>query len=210
MKLLHVDSSIQGTNSASRLVTAAIVAKLQRVIPNLDIHYRDLVAMPMPHLTLAHLPHDHPLSRVDALLDHDGSAQLISKQVLDEFLQSDVVVIGVPMYNFSIPSQLKAWIDRIVIPGRTFHYAEGRAQGLVGDKRVILAVTRGGSYEPPALTAAFEYAQSYLRSIFTFIGISHPVVIVAEGLQLGAETRAAALDRAIASVDSIIDASIAA
>lgn len=206
MKLLHVDSSIQGTASTSRLITAAIVARLHREMSDLDIRHRDLTVAPLPHLTLTHLPPDHPLSRTAEPHDDGGHEQAASQEVLEEFLQSDIVVIGVPMYNFSIPSQLKAWIDRIVVPGRTFHYAEGKAQGLAGGKRVILALTCGGIYEPPAPTAAFEHAQSYLRSILAFIGISNPVLVVAEGLQLGAETRAAALQRALASVEAIVGA----
>ena len=137
MKLLHLDSSILGENSVSRAVSAAVVAQLKSAHPQLEVAYRDLVADPLPHLTLA------------ALADHE---------LVDQFLASDVVVIGAAMYNFSLATQLKAWIDRVSIAGKTFRYTEAGAQGLAGGKRVIVALSRGGLYGAGSPAAAMRSA----------------------------------------------------
>src|SRR5712691_5110955 len=131
MKLLHIDSSILGEASASRELSAAIVQAVNRAMPGAEIIRRDLVADPIPHLDSGLL-----------------AATLKGSAVLDEFLGADIVVIGTPMYNFTIPSQLKAWLDRIVIVGKTVRYTEAGAQGLMGDKKVIIASSRGGLYAP--------------------------------------------------------------
>lgn len=191
MKLLHIDSSILGENAASRPITAAIVDRFRKDVPVLEVTYRDLAANPLPHLTPAHLPGAHPLSA------SPGDEQVASQQALDEFLAADIVVIGAPMYNFTIPSQLKAWIDRILIPGKTFQYTENGPKGLAGDKRIIAVVSRGGLYGPETPSAAAEHVETYLRTVFAFIGATNPEFIIAEGLQLGAEQRQAALDGAL-------------
>src|SRR6185312_548318 len=144
MKLLHIDSSILGSHSKSRRLTAAIVARFKREYPRIEIVYRDLAAAPPPHMTLASLPGDHPSSAFAGPLDE--VAQRVrdeSQRVLDEFMAADIVVLGVPMYNWSIATQLKAWIDIIVVPGKTFQYGpQGPEEGLAGNKRVIVAITR--------------------------------------------------------------------
>ena len=122
MKLLHVDSSILGQNSASRELSAAIVARWQAAHPGLQVSYRDLDAMPLPHLSSG------------SLAGADSAEAADAERVMQEFLAADVVVIGAPMYNFGIPSTLKAWIDRITVAGRTFHYTETGPQGLAGGK----------------------------------------------------------------------------
>lgn len=187
MKLLHIDSSILGDNSVSRKVSAAIVAELRSEDPSREVAYRDLVVEPLAHFTLAQLP------------DTEAST---SRAILDEFLEADIVVIGAPMYNFTVPSQLKAWLDRILIAGKTFRYGANGVEGLAGGKQVILAVSRGGLYGPGAPAAGFEHLETYLRSVFGFIGIT-PEVVIAEGVQIGAEQRAAALQSAMAAVASL-------
>ncbi len=149
MKLLHIDSSILGANSVSRQVAAAAVNRLRLLDPNLDITYRELAAEPLAHLTLSHLSVDHPLSAMAVSSDPAALqvGRVASQAALDEFLAADIVVIGAPMYNFTIPSQLKAWIDRILVPGKTFQYGPDGVKGLAGDKRVIVAISRGGVYE---------------------------------------------------------------
>lgn len=185
MTVLHLDSSILGANSVSRTVSAAVVERLAAEHPGTAIVRRDLAADPLPHLTLADLPAVHPLS-----VASDGSS---GDAVLAEFLEADTVVIGVPMYNFGIPSQLKAWFDRILVPGVTFSYGANGPEGLVGDKRVILTLSRGGVFQPGA---ASEHAESHLRSILGFIGIT-PEIVIAEGVGYGPEARQAALDGAL-------------
>jgi len=203
MKLLHIDSSILGANSVSRPIAAAVVDRLRRSEPNLEITYRDLVAAPLPHLTLAQLPSDHPLS---ALAPSSNTAQqdkAASQAVLEEFLAADIVVIGTPMYNFAIPSQLKAWIDRILVPGKTFQYGQDGVKGLAGDKRVIVVISRGGFYGQETPSAAAEHAESYLRTALGFIGVTAPEIIVAEGIQRGPEHRQTAVEGALQAANNL-------
>lgn len=191
--LLHLDSSILGDHSVSRQVSAAIVARLTAADPSLTIVYRDLAADPLPHATPASMPADHPLS--------GGKGDAASQQALDEFLAADIVVVGAPMYNFSIPTQLRAWIDRILVPGKTFAYGAGGAvEGLATGKRVIVALARGGHYADPAFAAAAEHAETYLRWVFGFIGIT-PEFIVADGIAAG--QRDAALEGALRSAGEL-------
>jgi FMN-dependent NADH-azoreductase len=179
MNLLHVDSSVLGANSASRALSAAAVAELTDADPGLKVTYRDLVADPLPHLAGEHLP---------ALMQGGGG-----EAALEEFLAADIVVVGVAVYNFGVPSQLKAWIDRLCVAGKTFRYTETGPQGLAGGKRVILTVARGGFYGPGSPAAAFEHAETYLRSVFGFMGVTDLEVIVAEGLRVGEDQRKAAM-----------------
>jgi FMN-dependent NADH-azoreductase len=116
--------------------------------------------------------------------------------VLEEFLAADTVVIGAPMYNFTLPSQLKAWIDRILVAGSTFRYTEAGPEGLAGGKRVIVALARGGFYDGGSPAAGLEHLESYLRGIFNFIGIE-PEFVAADGLNFGPEQREESLKAAL-------------
>lgn len=190
MKLLHLDSSILGETSVSRSVSAAIVKTLRDATPGIEITYHDLVAEPLPHLTLSFLPSRYPLAGDAVNSDPSEQHRLASEAVLTEFLASDIVVIGAPMYNFTVASQLKAWIDRIVIAGRTFRYTpEGVVIGLCGDKRVIIAVSRGGIYGERTPNAGNEHLETYLTSIFRFMGVIRLEFIVAEAIQITPEHR---------------------
>lgn len=181
MKLLHIDSSVLGENSASRSMTAAIVARLRAEHPGIEASRRDLAAQTLPHFTPV-LAEGHPC------VARNG-------EILDEFLAADIVVIGAPMYNFTIPTQLKAWLDRVLIAGRTFRYTENGPEGLAGGKRVIIASSRGGIYsEGPAQTVDFQ--ETYLKHVFGVIGIRDVEFVRAEGLNLGAEQRETAMTRA--------------
>ena len=204
MKLLHIDSSILGAHSVTRRVTAMIVGKLKDRNPHMEVTYRDLVAAPPPHMTLASLPSDHPSS---AFLGPLGSAaQRVrdeSQRMLDEFMAADVVVLGVPMYNWTIPTQLKAWIDVIIVPGKTFTYgAQGAEVGLVGNKRVIVAIARGAFYSSET-AAASEHAESYLRTVLSFIGVNNPEFVVAECVAGGDQNKAKALASALDAVEQL-------
>jgi FMN-dependent NADH-azoreductase len=186
MKLLHVDASILGANSASRRLSAAAVERLNKATPGLEIVYRDLAAEPLSHLTGEHLAAAHGAVPESPTVQKDIAA---SQTALADFLAADIIVIGAPMYNFTIPSQLKAWIDRIVIAGKTFRYGPNGAEGLAGNKRVVIAISRGGLYGPGAPAAALEHLETYLRAVFGFIGVTNLEIIVAEGLQIGPEQR---------------------
>jgi FMN-dependent NADH-azoreductase len=199
MKLLHIDSSVLGPHSVSRKVSAAITERLRQATPDLDVVYRDLSATPLPHLNASHLAAAQGAAS-SAEVQQDVA---IGQAVLDEFLAADTVVLGAPMYNFTIPSQLKAWIDRILIAGKTFKYGAQGPEGLAGNKRVIVAISRGGFYGAGTPTAALEHLESYLRGVFGFMGIKHPEFISADGVQVGPEHREKALANALQAVTNL-------
>ncbi|HEX3398006.1 MAG TPA: FMN-dependent NADH-azoreductase [Steroidobacteraceae bacterium] len=193
MQLLHIDSSVLGANSVSRLLTAEIVARQVALHPGTTVIHRDLATDAALHLSAAHLAAWQGGPVEDALLDADlakGGA------FLEEIFASDIIVIGAPMYNFSIPSQLKAWIDRVVIAGKSFRYGANGAEGLVKNKKVFIASSRGGVYVPDSPAAALEHHESYLRGVLAFIGMTDVTVIRAEGLASGAEARQSAISKA--------------
>ena len=192
MTILHIDSSILGQRSVSRELSALIVERLTDGSKH-GVTYRDLVAENLPHFTAVTAPAAHPLSNTAPALDEAQAAQRAnSDAILQEFMAADTVVLGVPMYNFSVPSELKAWLDRVIVPGTTFRYDAHGVKGLAGGKRVILAIARGGAYGPEAGMASFEHAESFLRVAFGFMGITNIEVVVAEGLNVEA-TKAKAL-----------------
>ena len=201
MKLLHIDSSILGEASASRQLSAAIVQALTRAMPRLEVVRRDLDADPILHLDsrlLAAVRPDIAAASATRPADEKGAA------ALEEFLGADIVVIGAPMYNFTIASQLKAWLDRIIIAGKTFGYTEAGAKGLAVGKKVIIASSRGGLYAPGTPQAANDFQETYLRTILGFIGIEDIEIVRAEGLAYGPEQREAAMRAALASVSSVV------
>ena len=199
MKLLHIDSSVLGPHSVSRQVSAAIVDRLRKATPGLEIVYRDLATTPLAHLSGPHLAAAQGAAP-QADLQRDLAA---GQAVIDEFLAADIVVLGAPMYNFTIPSQLKAWIDRIVVAGKTFKYGEQGVEGLAGNKRVIIAVSRGGYYGAGSPAAAGEYVETYLRWVFGFIGVTNLEFISADGIQVGPEHREKAVAGALHAASSL-------
>ena len=199
MKLLHIDSSVLGPHSVSRQVSAAIVDSLRKVTPGLEIVYRDLATTPLAHLSGPHLAAAQGAAP-DAALQPDLAA---GQAVLDEFLAADTVVLGAPMYNFTIPSQLKAWIDRILVAGKTFKYSEQGAEGLAGNKRVIVAISRGGFYGADTPAAVGEHLETYLRWVFGFIGVTNLEFISADGVQVGPEHREKALAGALQAATNL-------
>jgi FMN-dependent NADH-azoreductase len=199
MKLLHIDSSVLGPHSVSRKVSAAIADRLLKTTSGLDIVYRDLTTTPLSHLSGSHLA-----AMQGAPSSAEVQAELAAGQaVLDEFLAADIVVLGAPMYNFTIPSQLKAWIDRIVVAGKTFGYGANGPQGLAGNKRVIVAISRGGFYGADTPMAALEHLETYLRSVFGFIGVTNLEFISADGIQIGPEHREKALASALQAATNL-------
>lgn len=186
MNLLHIDTSILGGNSVSREVSATIAKRLSQAQPEVHVTYRDLAAAPLPHLSGDNLAAVRGAVPESAALREDI---VVSQKVLDEFLAADTVVIGAPMYNFTIPSQLKTWIDRILVAGKTFRYTAAGPQGLAGNKRVIIAISRGGFYGPGTPAAAAEHLETYLRTVFGFIGVTNLEIIAAEGVNIGPEQR---------------------
>jgi FMN-dependent NADH-azoreductase len=200
MRLLHLDSSILGANSASRQLSAAAVDRFRKQLPGLEVAYRDLAAEPLLHLSGEHLAAGQGAVPESQTVQTDIAA---SQAVLEEFLAADIVVIGAPMYNFTLPSQLKSWIDRIVVVGKTFRYGASGAEGLAGNKQIVVAVSRGGFYGAGTPSAAMEHLETYLRGVFDFIGVTNLEIIVAEGLQVGPEQREKAMQDALHTATSL-------
>lgn len=184
MKLLHLDSSALGANSVTRELSAAVVARWKDSVPCIAIEYRDLDADPVPHLT------GEVLGKANPAHGAEGD------RLLAQFMASDVVVIGAPMYNFGVPSTLKAWIDRIAVAGKTFRYSETGPVGLAGGKQVIVASGRGSILgNGPA-----DFQENYLRQVFSFLGILDITFVRAEGVGLSPQHRTDALAAAHASI----------
>jgi FMN-dependent NADH-azoreductase len=151
------------------------VDQLRATDPGAEVVTRDLVSEPLPHLTL------------EAFAD---------TSTLDEFLAADTIVIGAPMYNFTLPTQLKAWLDRILIAGKTFRYTENGPEGLANGKRVVIALARGGFYDQGSPASALEHLKTYLNGVFNFIGIE-PEFVAADGLAVSAEHRDTSIKQAL-------------
>ena len=185
MKLLHLDSSALGANSVTRELSAAIAARWQEAHPGLELAYRDLDAEHVAHLTGA------------VLGKADGAQAAEGERLLTQFLEADVVVIGAPMYNFGVPSTLKAWIDRIAVAGRTFRYTEQGPQGLAGGKQIVVASGRGSLYgdDSPA-----DFQEAYLRQVFGFLGVDDVRFVRAEGVAFSPAHRSEALASAHAAI----------
>ena len=177
MKILKVDSSTNGGDSVSRELTDMIVEKLKSDNPDADIVTRDLGIEPLAHLN----PITTGAIRMgeDDWTDDMKAAAPAEKAILEEFLSADVVVIGAPMYNFTIPSALKSWIDRLGVPRVTFRYSENGPEGLAGGRKIIVASARGGNYGDDS---PMDFQESLLETFFNFIGIDDITVIRAEGV----------------------------
>jgi FMN-dependent NADH-azoreductase len=196
VKLLHVDSSILGDHSVSRKISSTVADALRATMPGLEVVYRDLDANPAPHQSGA-------LMAARALPEAERSPEqardvAAADAILQEFLDADIVVLGAPMYNFGIPSQLKSWIDHLSVAGKTFRYSEAGVEGLAGGKRVILASARGGFYGPDSPAAGLQHQESYLRGFLGFIGVTDIEVVGAEGVNVSPNHKQLALDAALA------------
>ena len=191
MKLLHIDSSILGDNSASRQLSAGVVKAWQAAEPGVEVTYRDVAAEGLNHFSGATLGAlGTPADQRNAAQQHEAE---LSAKTLAEFLAADAVVIAAPMYNFTIPTQLKAWIDRIAVAGQTFRYTEAGPEGLCGNKKVIIVSTSGGLHAGQASGVAHE---DYLKLLLGFLGITDIEIVRAEGLAYGDEVRSKALSEA--------------
>ena len=173
--------------------------RLRKATPGLEIVYRDLTSTPLAHLSGSHLAAAQGAAP-EAALRQDLAA---GQAVLEEFLAADIVALGAPMYNFTIPSQLKAWIDRIVVAGKTFKYGAQGAEGLTGNKRVIVAISRGGFYGAGTPAAVGEHLETYLRWVFGFIGVTNLELISADGVRVGPEHREKALAGALQAATKV-------
>ena len=191
MKLLHIDSSILGDNSASRQLSAGVVKAWQAAEPGVEVTYRDVAAEGINHFSGATLGAlGTPAEQRSAAQQQEAD---VSAKTLAEFLAADAVVIAAPMYNFTIPTQLKAWIDRIAVAGQTFRYTEAGPEGLCGNKKVIIVSTSGGLHAGQATGVAHE---DYLKVLLGFLGITDIEFVRAHGLAYGEEFRTKSLSDA--------------
>ena len=205
--LLHIDASPRGERSHSRRLTQEFVEKWQHVHPNDTVTYRDIGRQPVPHVDEAWIAAGYtpPAERTPELWD----AIRFSDQLVDEFLAADLYVIGTPMYNFSIPSTLKAYIDQIVRVGRTFEFAPENPENpyipLVLDKKMFVISARGASgYGPGGPYESMNYQTPYLATIFGFMGITDVAFIDVENEESGGREFEEAIATARTQIAQII------
>jgi FMN-dependent NADH-azoreductase len=195
MKLLHIDSSPLAGNSVSRQLTERVVAQWRATHPHTKVEYLDLAKDAPTHLNMDSLGF-RAGPNAGGLSDLQRRENEISEKLVTQFLAADVIVVGAPMYNFSVPTQLKAWIDRIAQAGRTFTYTATGPKGLAVGKTVIVASTRGGVYSSNPAMAGLDHQESYLQTVFGFLGITDVRFVRAEGVAMGDEAKAKALTAA--------------
>ncbi len=208
MKLLHLDSSITGQYSVSRVLTAGIVAAQLARHPDTEVIYHDLANEPAMHLSPEHMAVFQGAPVDDEALGEDLA---LGANYMEELFAADVLVIGAPMYNFNIPTQLKSWIDRIVVAGKTFRYTENGPEGLLpAGKKVFIAASNGGFYAGESPARFLEHTVSYLQGVLQHIGLKDVTVIRAEGIGLGPDARKRAIDDALGVIDKFHSVKLAA
>ncbi len=204
MKVLQLDSSILGDASASRQLTHAVVNQLRHGEPDLKVVQRDLGKDPLPHLTPEILATRGTAAELLNELQ-DRQARL-DTELIAELNSADIVVIGAPLYNFTVPTGLKAWIDRIAVAGKTFRYTEQGPDGLLKGNKALIVATSGGAYAGSPVDTMHV---GYLKQVLAFLGITDVEVIRADGLALGPEIRAKAMARAQAQIEDLLVAEAA-
>lgn len=186
MKILHLDSGLFVEQSISRKISREIVAHLSQQKPT-QVIYRDLVSEPIPHLSAETL-----------MANNDELATTLIAEIKD----ADILVIGAPMYNFTIPTQLKAWLDRVLKAGVTFRYTEQGPEGLLTGKTAYIASGRGGKFSSGE-QISLDHQETYLQQVLAFIGITDVHIIRAEGVAMGDELRQQALTAAKEAIAAI-------
>ncbi|HVH01508.1 MAG TPA: FMN-dependent NADH-azoreductase [Amaricoccus sp.] len=194
--ILVIDSAVSGEASVSRALVREAVAALTEGTPARVVH-RDLGRDPVPHLSEATLAG----VRGEPATEAELATRALSDALIAELRAADVIVIGAPMYNFSVSTGLRAWFDHVLRAGETFRYSEAGPKGLLGGKRVIVVESRGGLYsEGPA--QAVDFQEPYLRHLLGFIGLSDVTFVRAEKIGYGPEAREAAIAAATASLQA--------
>lgn len=196
--LLQVDSSPRNERSISRALTKQFIQTWQHADPNSHVTYRDIGRYSVPPIDEAWIAAAFtPTDQVNPDLE---SALKISNELIDELFAADFLVFGIPMYNYSVPANFKAYIDQIVRVRRTFAIDADGYKGLVNGKRAVVITTRGGSYAGSPL----DFQEPYLRAIFEFIGITDIAFIHAENLAMGTEERQRAISSAHTAIHQVI------
>ncbi len=201
--ILHVSSSVRSTGSISRQLSNEFVAKLKSAAAGNSVVLRDLTANPVPHLT------EQMMGAYFTPAEQRSAEQIetvkLSDNLVAELMAADVVVIAAPMYNFSVSSTLKAWIDHIARAGLTFKYGANGPEGLVSGKKFYVFTSRGGVYsEGPA--KVMDFHETYLRAVFGFLGVTDITFIHSEGLAMGDDAVNAALAGSRSAIDGLIAA----
>jgi FMN-dependent NADH-azoreductase len=188
--ILVIDSAVSGEASVSKALVREAVEALTAQGPARVI-YRDLGQAPVPHLTETTLAG----VRGEPATESEQATRALSDELIAELRAADTVVIGAPMYNFSIPTALRSWFDHVLRAGETFSYSEAGPQGLLGGKRVIVVESRGGLYsEGPA--QVYDFQEPYLRHLLGFMGLEDVTFVHAEKIGFGPEARAQAIQSA--------------
>jgi FMN-dependent NADH-azoreductase len=202
--ILVLNSSVLGHASVSRVLVEEAVARLTGVDPGATIVHRDLGAAPIPHLTVATVAG----VRGEPVTDAQLTARTLSNELIAELRNTDTIVIGAPMYNFSISTGLRAWFDHVLRAGETFSYSEAGPQGLLTGKRVIVIESRGGLYsEGPA--RAIDFQEPYLRQLLGFMGLTDVAFIRAEKIGFGPDAREAAVSAAKGKISAVVAEALA-
>jgi FMN-dependent NADH-azoreductase len=201
-RILLVTSSAAGAQSRTRQVSDRVVQALVAREPGSRVVVRDVAREPLPHLDDAFLAGMGRASEERTPAQQEALAR--SDALIDELAAADVVVIAAPMYNFGVPSALKAWIDHVARAGRTFRYTANGPEGLLKGKRAILVLSRGGVYTKGPMLR-LEFQESYLRGVLGFLGIDDVRSIHIEGVAFGADVADAAVTRALAQAEEIAD-----
>lgn len=198
MKLLHIDSSILGDASSSRALTREVIGNLKSTESSVEIVYRDLSQDVTAHISGGtFVAKGTPAEKRSAAQQHEVA---LGEAMLNEFMAADVIVLGAPMYNFTVPTQLKAWIDQICVAGVSFRYSEAGPEGLAKGKRVVIVATSGGIHAGTPTGIAHE---EYLKLVLGFLGITDIEVVRAHGLNYGPEAKEAGLAAARVSIHAL-------
>jgi FMN-dependent NADH-azoreductase len=199
-KVLILNSAVTGDASVSNKLTGEFAARLKQRDPSARIVTRDLGANPVPHL----LPETFAGIRATATTEAETAALALSDELVDELRGADLLVIGAPMYNFGIPSSLKAWFDHVLRAGVTFRYTENGPEGLLPLDKAVVIETRGGLYsEGPAVAMGSQ--EPHLRTLLGFMGVDDVTFVRAEKLGFGPDAVTAAVDNALAELDGFAD-----
>jgi FMN-dependent NADH-azoreductase len=201
-KLLFVKSSLFGQDGKSTQIASEFVEALRRVRPGITVVERNLDADSIPHLsgaTMAAL-----MTPSEKRTKDQDQAVAFADSLIEEVESADTLVLAVPMYNFSVPSTFKAWIDHITRAGRTFRYGAAGPEGLLKGKKVFLIVSRGGVYTGDSPAKPLDFQEPYLRSMLGFLGLDDLTFIHVEGLQVSLESAAAGLDRARKAISVVL------